>query len=89
MLPTTAYDFANGIGTFEVASYGVANAAKFYFGKNVSRINLNEAAMLAGILKAPSKLSPKNNHELAESRANVVLDNMINAGFLDLFLNVS
>jgi len=35
------------------------------------------------LLKAPSKLSPKNNHDLAEDRANVVLKNMIDAGFLD------
>jgi penicillin-binding protein 1A len=68
---------------FGSGNYGIASATKFYFGKDVSRLNLNEAAMLAGILKAPSKLSPKNNQDLAENRANVVLDNMINAGFLD------
>lgn len=67
---------------FGSGNYGIGNASKFYFGKDVSEINLNEAAMLAGLLKAPSKLSPKNNQELAEDRANVVLSNMINAGFL-------
>ncbi len=68
---------------FGSGSYGVGHAAKSYFGKDVSQLNLNESALLAGILKAPSKLSPKNNHKLAEARANVVLHNMIDAGFLN------
>lgn len=68
---------------FGAGNYGVGNAAKFYFGKNVARINLNEAAMLAGLLKAPSKFSPKNNMELAQARAQEVLENMAEAGFLN------
>jgi penicillin-binding protein 1A len=68
---------------FGSGSYGVGNAAKHYFGRDVSRLTLNQSALLAGLLKAPSKLSPKNNHDLAEDRANVVLKNMIDAGFLD------
>ncbi len=68
---------------FGSGSYGVGNAAKYYFNKNVSELNLNESAMLAGLLKAPSKFSPKNNQDLAESRADVVISSMINAGFLD------
>lgn len=68
---------------FGSGSYGVGNAAKHYFGKDVAQLNLNEAALLAGLLKAPSKLSPKNNRELAESRTNVVIRNMIDAGFLN------
>lgn len=67
---------------FGSGAYGVGNAAKHYFGKDVAQLNLNESALLAGILKAPSKLSPKNNHTLAEGRANVVLKAMIDAGFL-------
>jgi len=67
---------------FGSGNYGVASAAKNYFGKDVSQLNLNESALLAGILKAPSKLSPKNNRELAENRTNVVLRGMIEAGFL-------
>lgn len=67
---------------FGAGNYGVGNAAKFYFGKNVAHINLNEAAMLAGLLKAPSKYSPKNNMELAQARADEVLENMAEAGFL-------
>jgi len=68
---------------FGSGSYGIGNAAKHYFGRDVSRLTLNQSALLAGLLKAPSKLSPKNNHDLAEDRANVVLKNMIDAGFLD------
>lgn len=68
---------------FGSGSYGVGNAAKHYFGKDVAQLNLNESALLAGLLKAPSKLSPKNNRELAESRTNVVLRSMIDAGFLN------
>jgi penicillin-binding protein 1A len=68
---------------FGSGNYGVQSAAKHYFGKDVSQLNLNESALLAGLLKAPSKLSPKNNRELAESRTNVVLKNMIEAGFLN------
>jgi penicillin-binding protein 1A len=68
---------------FGSGSYGIGNAAKHYFGKEVSQLNLNECALLAGLLKAPSKFSPKNNQTLAESRANVVIKNMIDAGFLD------
>ncbi len=67
---------------FGAGNYGVGNAAKYYFGKNVARINLNEAAMLAGLLKAPTKYSPKNNMELAQARADEVLENMAEAGYL-------
>ncbi|MSP33376.1 MAG: PBP1A family penicillin-binding protein [Rickettsiales bacterium] len=67
---------------FGSGNYGVAAAAKFYFGKPVSDIDLNEAAMIAGLLKAPSKLSPKNNQNSAENRANVVIRGMIKSGFL-------
>jgi penicillin-binding protein 1A len=68
---------------FGSGNYGVVNAARFYFNKNVSNLNLNESAMLAGILKAPSKLSPKVNPELANQRKNVVIQNLINEKYLD------
>ncbi|MDX2082753.1 MAG: PBP1A family penicillin-binding protein [Rickettsiales bacterium] len=67
---------------FGAGNYGVSSAAHYYFGKKVSNINLNEAAMLAGLLKAPSKFSPKNNQDRAESRTTEVLENMAQAGFL-------
>ncbi|MBU6140369.1 MAG: PBP1A family penicillin-binding protein [Proteobacteria bacterium] len=68
---------------FGAGNHGVGNAAKSYFGKDVSQLSLRESALLAGLLKAPSKLSPKNNRELAENRTSVVLRAMIAAGFLD------
>lgn len=67
---------------FGSGNYGITAAAKFYFGKEVAELNLNESALLAGLLKAPSKLSPHNNHRWAEERTSVVLHNMIEAGFL-------
>jgi penicillin-binding protein 1A len=67
---------------FGSGNYGVNNAAKFYFNKSVSEIDLNEAAMLAGLLKAPSKFSPKNNPKLSKLRTKEVINNMIEAGFL-------
>ena len=68
---------------FGSGNNGVASAAKFYFGKDISQLNLNESAMLAGILKAPTKYSPKNNRKAAEVRAGIVLKAMIDAGFLN------
>ncbi len=67
---------------FGAGNYGIDSASKYYFSRPVSKLNLNESAMLAGLLKAPSKLSPNNNRRLAKRRANQVLRNMINAGYL-------
>ena len=67
---------------FGAGNYGVVEASKYYFNKPVSKINLNEAAMLAGLLKAPSRLSPNNNQELTKKRTHQVLINMIDAGYL-------
>ena len=60
----------------------VQAAAEFYFGKSVRDINLAEAAMLAGLFKAPSKFAPHLNLPAARARANDVLSNMVEAGFL-------
>ena len=68
---------------FGAGNYGIASASRYYFGKPVSKLNLNESAMLVGILKAPSKLSPTTNKKLAEKRAHQVLANMIDAGYLN------
>ncbi len=67
---------------FGAGNYGISSASKYYFNKKISNIDLNQAAMLAGLLKAPSKLSPTRNKDLAEGRANQVLVNMVNAGYL-------
>ncbi len=63
-------------------NYGVEAAAQFYFGKSIRDVNLSEAAMLAGLFKAPSKYAPHQNMEVAKARANVVLYRMLDAGFI-------
>src|SRR3984893_12414111 len=63
-------------------AFGVNGAAQYYFGKSVRDVTLPEAAMLAGLFKAPSKFSPLVNLPAARARANVVLDNMVGAGFM-------
>ena len=57
-------------------AYGAEAASKTYFGKSASELNLQEAALIAGMPKAPSLLSPFNNYELAGKRRNQVLANM-------------
>jgi penicillin-binding protein 1A len=63
-------------------AFGVNGAAQYYFGKSVRDVTLPEAAMLAGLFKAPSKFSPLVNLPAARARANVVLDNLVDAGFM-------
>lgn len=61
---------------------GISAAAHFYFGKQVKDLTLAEAAMLAGLFKAPTKYAPHNNLPAARARANEVLTNMVQAGFM-------
>jgi len=63
-------------------AFGVEAASQFYFDKSVREINLAEAAMLAGLFKAPSRYAPHNNRASSLSRANTVLSNMVDAGFM-------
>ena len=63
-------------------AFGVDAAAQFYFGKSARDVNLAEAAMLAGLFKAPTKFAPHINLPAARARANVVLDNLVEAGFM-------
>ncbi len=63
-------------------NYGIEAAAQYYFGKSVRDVNLSEAAMLAGLFKAPTKYAPSANIEAARARANVVLYRMLDAGFI-------
>lgn len=67
---------------FGSGAYGVADAAVTYFNKPVSKLNLLESALLAGLPQAPSRYSPLVNRELARKRRDVVLKNMVEAGFL-------
>src|SRR5437588_10005985 len=63
-------------------AFGVDAAAQFYFGKSARDVNLAEAAMLAGLFKAPTRFAPHINLPAARARANVVLDNLVDAGFM-------
>ncbi|HHY36716.1 MAG TPA: penicillin-binding protein 1A [Firmicutes bacterium] len=61
---------------------GVQAAAKTYFGKDVRDLNLAESAMLAGIIKRPSRYSPYNDMEAAKARQALVLDQMVKYGYI-------
>ena len=63
-------------------SYGIEAASQFYFGKSVRDVTLPEAAMLAGLFKAPTKYAPHQNLAVARARANTVLYRMLDAGFI-------
>ena len=57
-------------------------ASQFYFGKSVRDINLPEAAILAGLFKAPTQYAPHANLEASRARADVVLYRMLDAGMI-------
>jgi penicillin-binding protein 1A len=63
-------------------AFGVDAAAEFYFNKSARDVNLAESAMLAGMFKAPTKFAPHINLPAARARANVVLDNLVEAGLM-------
>lgn len=64
-------------------AYGVEAASRRYFNKSARDVNLGQAALLAGLLKAPSRLSPARDAEAAEERAQVVLGAMQDVGFIN------
>ncbi|WP_373688534.1 PBP1A family penicillin-binding protein [Ensifer canadensis] len=61
---------------------GMPAAARIYFNKEIAALNVQEAAMLAGLLKAPSQLNPIDNFEAARERTTTVLDAMVANGKL-------
>ena len=63
-------------------TYGVEAASRVYFGKDAHSLTLQQDAIIAGLLKAPSRYSPSSNPEAAENRAKVVLGAMVDAGFI-------
>jgi len=63
-------------------AFGAAAAAEFYFQKNIRDVTLAEAAMMAGLYKAPAKYAPHVNLPAARARANEVLTNMVQASFM-------
>ena len=68
---------------FGEGAWGIQRAAQTYFGKDVSELSLSESAMLAGLIKAPSVLSPIKNLDKAVERRNIVLTLMKNEGYID------
>jgi penicillin-binding protein 1A len=64
-------------------TYGVDAAAHRYFGKSAAKLTLFESAVIAGLLKAPTRFSPANGRDRAMVRAAQVLDNMVEAGFIN------
>lgn len=65
--------FSNGV-------YGIGTAANYYFSKSVGELNLEESALLIGLLKNPTGYNPKTNPEAAVERRNVVLGQMLRYG---------
>src|SRR5687768_6048506 len=67
---------------FGHGAYGVEAASRTYFGKSVSEINVREAALLAGLPRAPSSYSPFEHGDAAKRRREVVLRRMVDFGVL-------
>jgi 1A family penicillin-binding protein len=65
-------------------AHGIPAGAHLYFGKSVTELTLPEAAMLAGIIRAPSLLNPLRDLQAAQARAAVVLDAMVANGAIDV-----
>ncbi len=63
-------------------TYGVDAAARKYFGRSVEELSLYESAMIAGLLKAPSRYNPQASPGAAAGRTRQVLKNMVAAGYL-------
>ncbi len=63
-------------------AFGVEAASQFYFGKSVREINLSEAALLAGLFKAPTRFAPHVNLPASLARTNDVLTNLVEAGYM-------
>ncbi|PLW92786.1 MAG: penicillin-binding protein [Marinilabiliales bacterium] len=68
--------------TFGNQAFGIKSAAKTYFDKSPDSLNLQESAMLVGMLQAPTKYNPIRNPENAKARRKVVLGQMLKYGFL-------
>jgi len=67
---------------FGHGAWGVDTAARTYFGKTASELNLPEAAMIAGLIAAPGRYSPLSNFENSKSRQWYVLDRLVTLGWI-------
>ncbi|MCZ4288048.1 transglycosylase domain-containing protein [Hoeflea alexandrii] len=63
-------------------TFGAAAAAQFYFGKDITEVSIAEAAMLAGLFKAPARYAPHINLPAARARANEVLSNLVQGNLM-------
>jgi penicillin-binding protein 1A len=63
--------------------YGIEEAARYYFGKHASELDLAESAMIAGIVQSPQRLSPRTHMDRALVRRKYVLDQMRDKGFIE------
>ena len=63
-------------------AYGIKSAARTFFNKLPSELNVQEAAMLVGVVNAPTRYSPRSNPDRALIRRNTVIDRMKNGGYL-------
>jgi penicillin-binding protein 1A len=67
---------------FGSGSYGIEQASLKYFGKSARQMSVGEAAMLAGLVKSPTRLAPNRNFDGAQQRAKLVLAAMTDLGFI-------
>lgn len=65
-------------------TFGIENAAQYYFGKSAKDLSLAEGSMLAGIPKNPTKYSPLTNEENAKKRQKIILQLMVENGYITL-----
>ena len=63
-------------------NWGVETAARYYFDKDISQLNLSECAVLAGITKNPTRYNPAKNPEKNEERRGYVLSKMVELGYI-------
>lgn len=62
--------------------YGFASASKYYFGKSLSEVSLNEAAILIGVVRSPENFNPIKNWRVSKQKASTVLNAMLKEGYL-------
>lgn len=67
---------------FGSGAWGISNASKRYFNKNINEVTISEAALLAGLLQSPNYLDPTKNYDVAMKRRDLVLGKMNELGMI-------
>ncbi|HWK96793.1 MAG TPA: PBP1A family penicillin-binding protein [Pseudolabrys sp.] len=67
---------------FGAGAYGIEQASQRYFSKPAKQLSIGEAALLAGLVKSPSRLAPTRDYNAAERRSRIVLASMSELGFI-------